>query len=173
MESRMGLCEKLETLWREKPEELKTLMKQRLIRWRRQPAIVRVRKPLRLDRARKLGYKAKQGFVVLRVRVRRGGFQKPRPRAGRRPKALGVTKHKVNVSMKEEAIQRAKRKYPNLYPLGAYWVAEDGMYKWYEVIMVDPYHPAILNDKEIQLPDPLLRRVKKKLTKKGKKIVGR
>ena len=116
----MGLYAKLNELWRRKPEELKALMKQRLIKWRRGPAVVRVEKPLRLDRARMLGYKAKQGFVVLRVRVRRGGFQKPRPRAGRRPKALGVVKHKVNVSMKEEAIQRAKKRYPNLYPLGAY-----------------------------------------------------
>ena len=168
----MGLYTKLEELWREKPEELRSLIKERLIRWRRQPAVVRVEKPLRLDRARKLGYKAKQGFVVVRVRVRRGGFQKPRPRAGRRPKALGVVKHKVNVSMKEEAIQHARKKYPNLYPLGAYWVAEDGMYKWFEVIMVDPHHPSILNDKEIQLPDPLLRRVKRKLAKKEKKGEG-
>ena len=158
----MGLYAKLNELWRKKPEELKTLMKQRLIKWRRGPAVVRVEKPLRLDRARMLGYKAKQGFVVLRVRVRRGGFQKPRPRAGRRPKALGVVKHKVNVSMKEEAIQRAEKKYPNLYPLGAYWVAEDGMYKWFEVIMVDPYHPAVQNDREIKLPSPLLKHIARK-----------
>ena len=161
----MGLYGKLQELWREKPEELKALMKERLIKWRRQPAIVRVEKPLRLDRARALGYKAKQGFVVLRVRVRRGGFQKPRPRAGRRPKALGVVKHKVNVTMAEEAIQRAKRRYPNLYPLGAYWVAEDGMYKWFEVIMVDPYHPAIRSDKDVQLPNTLLRRIERRLSK--------
>ncbi|MCD6235390.1 MAG: 50S ribosomal protein L15, partial [Thaumarchaeota archaeon] len=76
----MGLYAKLEELWREKPEELRSLIKQRMIKWRRQPSVVRVEKPLRLDRARKIGYKAKQGFVVLRVRVRRGGFQKPRPR---------------------------------------------------------------------------------------------
>ncbi len=161
----MGLYGRLQELWREKPEELKALMKERLIKWRRQPAIVRVEKPLRLDRARALGYKAKQGFVVLRVRVRRGGFQKPRPRAGRRPKALGVVKHKVNVTMAEEAIQRAKRRYPNLYPLGAYWVAEDGMYKWFEVIMVDPYHPAIRSDKDVQLPNTLLRRIERRLSK--------
>ncbi|MCS7132941.1 MAG: 50S ribosomal protein L15e [Nitrososphaeria archaeon] len=164
----MGVYTLLEKLWRKKPEELRALMRQRLIRWRKQPAVVRVRKPLRLDKARKLGYKAKQGFVVLRVRVRRGGFQKPRPRAGRRPKALGVIKHKVNVSMKEEAIHRAQKRYPNLYPVGAYWIAEDGLYKWYEVIMVDPHHPAILNNEELELPDPLLRRVEKH-SKKGKK----
>ena len=161
----MGVYGKLQELWREKPEELKALMKERLIRWRRQPAIVRVEKPLRLDRARALGYKAKQGFVVLRVRVRRGGFQKPRPRAGRRPKALGVVKHKVNVTMAEEAVQRAKRRYPNLYPLGAYWVAEDGVYKWFEVIMVDPHHPAIRSDKDVQLPNTLLRRIERRMAK--------
>jgi large subunit ribosomal protein L15e len=159
----MGLYGKLEELWREKPEELRALMRQRLIRWRREPTVVRVRRPLRLDRARKLGYKAKQGFIVLRVRVRRGGFQRPRPRSGRRPKALGVARHKVNVSMREEAIQRAKKKYPSLYPLGAYWIAENGLYKWYEVVMVDPHHHVILNDENIQLPDPLKRRILKKL----------
>ncbi|MGC9072213.1 MAG: 50S ribosomal protein L15e, partial [Acidilobus sp.] len=40
------------------------LMKGRLVEWRRQPAVVRVDKPLRLDRARALGYKAKQGIIV-------------------------------------------------------------------------------------------------------------
>lgn len=163
----MGLYAQLNQLWREKPEEFRKLMKQRLIRWRRQPAVVRVEKPLRIDRARALGYRAKQGFVVLRVRVRRGGFQKPRPRAGRRPKALGVVKHKVNVSMKEEAIQHAKKKYPNLHPIGAYWIAEDGMYKWFEVIMVDPYHPSIRNDRQLQLPNTLLKRVEWRTSKKG------
>lgn len=156
----------LNQLWRKKPEELKALMKERLIKWRRDPAVVRVEKPLRLDRARQLGYKAKQGFVVVRVRVRRGGFQKPRPRAGRRPKAIGVVRHKVNLSMKNEALNRAVKKFPNLYPLGAYWVAEDGMYKWFEVIMVDPNHPAIRNDKNVQLPNTLLRRIVRKEKKK-------
>ena len=162
----MGLYGQLNQLWREKPEELKSLMKERLIKWRKQPAVVRVEKPLRLDRARALGYRAKQGFAVLRVRVRRGGFQKPRPRAGRRPKALGVVKHKVNVTTKEEAIQRAKKRYPNLHPIGAYWIAEDGMYKWYEVIMVDPYHPSIRKDKQLQLPNTLLKRIERRSRKK-------
>jgi large subunit ribosomal protein L15e len=164
----MSLYSRLNELWREKPEELKVSMKERLIRWRRQPSVVRVEKPLRLDRARQLGYKAKQGFVVVRVRVRRGGFQKPRPRAGRRPKTIGVVKHKVNITMKEEAVNHAVKKYPNLYPLGAYWVAEDGLYKWFEVIMVDPHHPSIRNDKDIQLPNTLTRRIERKEKEKKK-----
>lgn len=153
----MGLYAYLSKLWREKPKELEVLMKKRLIEWRREPAVVRVDKPLRIDRARSIGYRDKQGFVVLRVRVRRGGFAKPRPRSGRRPKAIGVVKHKVNVSMKEEAIARAKKKYPNLYPLGAYWLASDSLYKWYEVIMVDPNHPAIKSDRNLSLPPKIIK----------------
>ena len=60
------------------------LMRQRLVQWRKQPTVLRIEHPTRLDRARKLGYKAKQGFVVARTKVRRGGLRKLRPRSGRR-----------------------------------------------------------------------------------------
>lgn len=123
--------------WRSRDDRREALRKERLMRWRRQGAVVRVPKPLRLDRARALGYRAKQGYVVVRVRVRRGGFSKPRPRSGRRQKALGVVKHKVNVSTKREAVGRASRRFPNLDPLGAYWLAEDGMNMWFDVLMID------------------------------------
>jgi large subunit ribosomal protein L15e len=39
--------------------------------------IHRASRPSRLDKARRLGYKAKQGYVIYRVRVRRGGRKKP------------------------------------------------------------------------------------------------
>ena len=64
--------------------EFKDLMRQRIIQWRREGAIERVEKPTRLDRARALGYKAKQGYVVVRARVRRGGRRKKRPVRGRK-----------------------------------------------------------------------------------------
>lgn len=161
----MGLYALMNKFWRERPEELRSLLRERRILWRRQPSVVRVERPLRIDRARGIGYKAKQGFVVLRVRVRRGGFSRPRPNSGRRPKAIGAVLHKVNVTMLEEAINRARKKYPNLYPLGAYPLTYDSLYKWFEVIMVDPYHPAVRSDNEINLPNTLLRRVEKKLNK--------
>jgi len=123
--------------WRSRDERAEALAKERVMQWRRQGAVVRVSKPLRLDRARSMGYRAKQGYVVVRVRVRRGGFSKPRPRSGRRQKALGVVKHKVNVPTKREALGRALRRFPNLAPLGAYWLAEDGKNMWFEVLMYD------------------------------------
>jgi len=125
------------------------LMKQRAIRWRRQPSVVRIPKPTRIDKARRLGYKAKQGFVVVRVRVRKGGRRRPRPRSGRRPKAMGVKKLTPVKSIRLIAEERAARKFPNLEVLNSYWVWEDGRYKWYEVIMVDPHHPAIKSDPDI------------------------
>ena len=140
----------LQRLWR-RPKDgyLGELMRQRAIRWRRQPAIVRIDKPTRLDRARRLGYKAKKGFIVVRVRVRRGGRRKPRPKMGRRQKRMGVAKITPAKSLRLIAEERAARKYPNLEVLNSYWVWEDGMYKWYEVILVDPHHPAIKSDKGV------------------------
>ncbi|MEM1539325.1 MAG: 50S ribosomal protein L15e [Candidatus Bathyarchaeia archaeon] len=159
-----------------KPDEsyIGDLMRQRLIEWRKQPAIFRVEKPTRLDRARKLGYKAKQGFIIVRVRVRRGGLRKQRPRSGRRPKRMGVTKYKPAKSLQLIAEERAARKFPNLEVLNSYWVGEDGRFKWFEVIMVDKAHPAIKSDKDINwiCQKQHNRRVFRGLTSAGKKVRG-
>ncbi|MEM3745397.1 MAG: 50S ribosomal protein L15e, partial [Candidatus Bathyarchaeia archaeon] len=44
--------------WR-KPDEsyVKEIMRQRVVEWRKQPSIIRIDKPTRIDRARRLGYK--------------------------------------------------------------------------------------------------------------------
>ena len=159
-----------------KPEKsyVDELMRQRLIRWRRQPAIVRIEKPTRIDRARKLGYKAKQGFIMVRVRVRRGGLRKQRPRAGRRPKRMGVKKFKPAKSLRLIAEERAARKFPNMEVLNSYWVGEDGRSKWFEIVMVDPNHPAIKADKDVNwiCENQHHRRVFRGLTSAGKKVRG-
>src|SRR4030042_1724068 len=85
-----------------KPEKsfVDELMRQRMIEWRRQQTVTRVERPLRLDRARKLGYKAKKGFVIARARVRRGNLRKVRPKSGRRPKRMGVKMFKPAKSLR-------------------------------------------------------------------------
>jgi len=140
----------LQQAWR-KPDEsyVKELMRGRVIRWRRQPSIVRIERPTRLDRARRLGYKAKKGFVVVRVRIRRGGRRKPRPGMGRRQKRMGVSKYTPAKGLKLIAEERAARKYPNLEVLNSYWVWEDGTSKWFEVIFVDPHSPSVRSDKDV------------------------
>jgi large subunit ribosomal protein L15e len=137
-------------MWK-RPREgfLGELQWQRMIEWRKGPALVRVERPTRLDRARALGYKAKQGIIIVRARVRRGGLNKPAIRAGRRPKRRGILKITMKKSTKRIAEERVARKYPNMEVLNSYYVGEDGLYKYYEVILVDRNHPAILNDKNL------------------------
>ncbi len=134
---------------RPKDSYIDGVMRQRVIVWRRQPSTVRIDKPTRLDRARSLGYKAKKGFVVVRTRIRRGGRRKIRPVLGRRQKRMGVTKFTPAKSKRLIAEERTARKYPNLEVLNSYWVWQDGQHKWFEIILVDPSHPAIKSDKDV------------------------
>lgn len=133
-------------MWKNNSDELKS----KAIAWRAEPTVNRIERPSRLDRARRLGYKAKQGIAVVRIRVGRGGMRKQRPVSGRRPKHLGVVHIKQGISMRKVAERRVNEKYPNMEVLGSYYVHKDGMYYWFEVIMADPSHPAISKDKEMR-----------------------
>lgn len=128
---------------------LKDIRRQRLIEWRRGESFVRLERPTRIDRARALGYRAKPGFVVVRARVRRGGLRKPWPMGGRHPKRRGMLKITMAKSIQRIAEERVAKRYPNMQVLASYWVGEDGMHKFYEVILVDPHHPVILSDPKI------------------------
>ena len=159
-----------------KPEKsfVEELMRQRLIEWRRQHTVTRIEKPTRLDRARKLGFKAKQGFVMVRVRVRRGGLRKQRPKSGRRPKRMGVGKFKPAKSIRLIGEERVAKKFPNMEVLNSYWVGEDGRSKWFEVILVDPNHPVVKTDKDVKwITEKQHRnRASRGLTSAGKKVRG-
>ncbi len=132
-----------------KEGKLAELQWQRQQEWRDQGSVERIERPTRLDRARSLGYKAKQGIVVARVAVRKGGARKQRFKAGRRSKRQGVNKITRRKSIQRIAEERASRKFRNLRVLNSYWVGEDGSKKWHEVVLVDPEHPAIENDDDL------------------------
>lgn len=87
---------------------------------------------------------------------------------------MGVTKLKLAKSLKLIAEERAARKFPNLEVLNSYWVWQDGMHKWFEVIMVDPNHPVIKADKNINWITKTTQRgrVFRGLTSAGKEIRG-
>ncbi len=125
-------------------------LRSRAVIWRRENAATRIEKPSRIQRARRLGYKAKQGIIVVRMRVGVGGMRRRRPRGGRRPKHLGVTRIKADVSMRQVAENRILQRYPNLNLLGSYFVYKDGKHHWFEIILADPSHPRIIQDKEIK-----------------------
>jgi len=146
--------------------------KERLKKWRKSRVVERVEKPFNIKRARALGYKAKQGYVVVRVRVKKGGRRRPKPGAGRKPSKAGIIHFTPKKSLQLIAEEKAARKYPNLEVLNSYLVADDGVYKYFEVIMVDPHHPVILSDKNINWIAKQRRRVFRGLTSAGKKVRG-
>jgi large subunit ribosomal protein L15e len=84
------------------------------------------------------------------MRVGTGGMRKQRPRAGRRPKHLGVTRIKADVSMRKVAERRVLERYPNMKLLGSYFLYKDGAHYWFEIILADPSHPSIAKDKEMR-----------------------
>ena len=133
-------------LWKENSPDLRD----RVVSWRKQDAVTRIEKPSRILRARRLGYKAKQGIIVIRMRVGTGGMRRKRPTGGRRPKHLGVTRIKAAVNMKQVADRRVLERYPNMALLGSYFIYKDGMHYWFEVILADPSHPRIIKDKELR-----------------------
>jgi len=117
--------------------------------WREQGAIERIERPTRLDRARELGYKAKQGIVLVRIAINKGTARKERFVRGRRSKRQGVNRITRRKNRQRVAEERASRKYRNLRVLNSYPVGEDGSTKWFEAILVDPNHPAIENDDDL------------------------
>ena len=124
-------------------------LKMRLAQWRKQPTVTKLEHPTLIYKARMLGYKAKQGIIVVRVRVKKGKFSRQRPNTGRRPKRMGTVRLTIKKNLRLIAEEKAQRKFPNLEVLNSYYVAEDGMYKWYEVILIDPYSKSIKNDKDL------------------------
>jgi large subunit ribosomal protein L15e len=169
-----SLYHNLRETWRKPDKGFQSINWQRHIEWRKGASFERVERPLRLDRARALGYKAKQGIVVVRARVRRGGLRKKRFTAGRAPSKMGVNKITMRKNIQWIAEERTARKYPNMQVLNSYWVGEDGRNKYYEVILADPSHPSIAKDKQYAyLTDPSnKRRVLRGRTSAGQKARG-
>jgi large subunit ribosomal protein L15e len=140
-----GFYHYIKEAWK-KPD--KETLRQRMIEWRHSDVFTKVDKPLRLDRARALGYKDKTGFVIVRVRVKRGGHKRPRPNKGRRSVRMH-TNMNLKMNYKSIAEQRVARKYTNLEVLNSYQIGKDGINYFYEVILVDTQRAEIQNDKTI------------------------
>jgi large subunit ribosomal protein L15e len=111
---------------------------------------------------------------MARARVRRGGLRKRMIKGGRKPRAKGINKITMAKSIQRIAEERTARRFPNLEVLNSYWVAEDGRHKYYEVILVDPHHPAIAKDGDMKwITEPQHRgRANRGLTSAGKRGRG-
>lgn len=124
-------------------------VRQKADEWRKGLVVQRIDRPSKIGRARSLGYKAKQGYVMVRVRIRKGGRSRKTIRKGRRPTNVGLVNFTTSMSKQATAERRVAKKFPNLEVLNSYVLGRDGRNHYFEVIMMDPSHPVIKNDPKI------------------------
>jgi large subunit ribosomal protein L15e len=165
-----GLYQHIRNAWK-KPDKKK--LRELMTEWRKEEAVTKLDKPTRLDRARSLGYKAKKGYVIARVRVVRGGRQRARTNKGRKSKRHTIKKV-VKMNYRWICEQRAQKKFPNLEVLNSYNLGKDGKHYFYEVILIDYSKPEIKSDKNTKFMTKKTNqhRVHRGLTSAGKKSRG-
>ena len=66
-----------------------------------------------------------------------------------KPKSVGVCGLKNAKSLQAVAEEKIGRRLQALRVLNSYWIGQDAVFKFYEVIVVDPSHNAIRNDPRI------------------------
>ena len=157
----------LSELWK-KPS---VIYKPKVRVWSKEPVVNRIETPTRIDRARALGYKAKQGYVIARTRIQKGRRKRFAIRKGRKPSNMGRF-FTTEQSLRAIAEKRVARKFPNLEVLNSYYVGDSGTHHYYEVILVDPSHPSIRADKNISWISGQRKRVFRGLTSAARKSRG-
>ena len=127
-----GLYQHVRQTWKRPNDALPHMYRQtRMAQWRREPVNCRIERPTRLDAARSLGYKAKQGVVVIRTRIRRGGLRKGKIHMKRKPSKAGIKKITMAKNTQRMAEERVARHFPNLEVLNSYWVGQD---EWCSIV---------------------------------------
>ena len=148
----MGAYKYMEELCRHKQSDaLRFLARVRAWEYRQRPNILTCNRPARTEKAHRLGYKAKQGYVIVRCGVRRGGRKRQNHRGMvfGKPKHQGINQLKFERNLQNVAEEKVGRRYSNLRVLNSYWINQDATMKYYEIIMVDPNHQKIRNDPRI------------------------
>lgn len=140
----MGAYKYIKESFQKGYNERPALFKQRAAAWRKEPSVLRVQQPTNIARARELGYKAKQGVIVARIRIRKGLRKREKPMGGRKPSKSGRF-FAYEKSLQSMAEERASRKFINCEVLNSYYVGEDGKFKFFEAILVDRAHPSVTN----------------------------
>lgn len=121
----MGAYKYLRELWNRKQSDvMRFLLRVRAWEMRQLPTIHRASRPTRPDKARRLGYKAKQGYVIYRVRVRRGGRKRPihKGQVYGKPRNAGVNQLKFRRSIRSKAEEKVGSRCGNLRVLNSYWI---------------------------------------------------
>lgn len=167
----MGMYRQMQDTFVSEYKERSQQYKDRIIKWNADSPIVRIEKPTNIARARELGYKAKQGVVMARVRVLGGKKMRPQVGGGRKPSKSGryFSRRKSVQAIAEE---RVAKKFTNCEVLNSYFVGEAGAKKFYEVILLDRSSPVVLADPQYRGVVVQDRRAERGLTRSGRKHRG-
>lgn len=130
--------------YKERPQAYKD----KLILWGTQGTIVKVERPSNIARARRLGYKAKEGVIVVRVGVNKGRSKRKTASGGRKPSKSGryFSRAKSNQAIAEE---RAARRFSNFEVMNSYFAGESGAKVFFEIILLNRVSPSVLADKNL------------------------
>lgn len=93
----MGAYRYMQELYRKKQSDvMRYLLRIRVWQYRQLTKLHRAPRPSRPDKARRLGYRSKQGYCIYRIRVRRGGRKRPVAKGCTygKPKSHGVNELK-------------------------------------------------------------------------------
>jgi len=149
----MGAYKYMTELYRKKQSDvLRYLLRVRCWQYRQLTKVHRCPRSTRPDKARRLGYKNKQGYVIYRIAMRRGGRKRPVAKGCPygKPKTSGAVKQqKPERNLQSIAEERVGRSLKGLRVLNSYWVGADSTYKYFEVILIDIAHKAIKRDPKI------------------------
>jgi large subunit ribosomal protein L15e len=117
--------------------ERSPIYRARITVWRKEGPVVRVERPTNIARAHTLGYKAKKGYIIVRVRVKRGKRKRIKMMRGRKPSKTGRF-YSRHTSLQRIAEERANKHFRNTEVLNSYFVGSDGSLKFFEVILAEP-----------------------------------
>ncbi|CAD7670286.1 unnamed protein product [Nyctereutes procyonoides] len=150
----MGAYKYIQELWRKKQSDvMRFLLRVRCWQYRQLSALHRAPPN-------------PQGYVIYRIRVRRGGRKRPVPKGATYGKPVH---HGVNQLKFARSLQSVAEEV-----LNSYWVGEDSTYKFFEVILIDPFHKAIRRNPDTQwITKPVHKhREMRGLTSAGRKSRG-
>ncbi len=126
-------------------KERSPIYKARITMWRADPPVNRIPGPTNIARARELGYKAKEGVLVARVRVIGGKKKRDTVGGGRKPSKSGRF-FSPSKSIQSIAEERAARRFSNTEVLNSYFIGQAGSDWFYEVILLDRNAPQVASD---------------------------
>ena len=139
--------------WRKKQSDvMRFLLRVRCWQYCQLSAVHGAPCPTWRDKARQLGYKAKQGYIIYRIHVHHGGRKCLVPKGATygKPVHHGVNQLKFARSLQSIAEERVGHNCGALRVLNSYWVGEDSTYRFFEVVLIDPFYEVIRRNPDTQ-----------------------